>query len=216
MMTAFRAPASLLASSTLLIVVAAAAIVEAQPIQSETPKITLTGEVTAVDAKAGTISVQGANGEKGVFLVDDKSTTIMSGSQKVALSALAKGDWLAIDGDMKDGKKVATYIEVVEEASGGDEASPALATRVGAKIEIRHNQLSPDLVQISAGHSVTFHNVDKMPGGHTIEAADGAFSSPALDRGQDWSHSFDVPGMYKVRIKQHPSAEATIVVEAAK
>ncbi len=187
----------------------------AQAIQKETVGTAFTGEVTAVDAKAGTISVKGANDEKGTFHVDAKATTIMSGSQKVGLSALHAGEWITISADTRKGKQVATYIEVVEDASGAGGQAKALATAAAATVQVRHNRLTPAVVQLRAGQSVTFHNLDKMPGGHTVEAPDGSFSSPPLDQGQSWSHSFDVPGIYPVRIKEHPAAEASIVVEAA-
>jgi plastocyanin len=197
----------------LLVALAFAGASRAQPIQKEQPGIAFTGKVTAVDAKTKTLRVIGANSEEGVFQVDEKDTTIMSGSQEIALSALHEGEWVSIDADMRGGQKVATYIEVVEDPHGGGGASSSQPTPVTARIEVRHNNLSPALVQLHAGETVTFHNVDKMPGGHTVMAVDGSFSSPPLDKGQDWSHSFDVPGVYQVRIKEHPDAVAKIVVE---
>jgi plastocyanin len=188
-----------------------ATVAQAQPVQDEEVGTAFTGKVLSVDAKAGTLSVHGANGEEGVFHVDAKDTTIMSGSEEVALSALHEGDWISIDADTRDGRKLATYIEVVEDPSGG--GGRALPTPAGVTVEVRHNKLSPALVQISSGQTVTFRNLDKMPGGHTVAAVDGAFASPALDQGQSWSHSFDVPGVYRVRIVEHPDAEARIVVE---
>jgi plastocyanin len=104
---------------------------------------------------------------------------------------------------------------VVEDPTGDSDASTAEATAAGATIEVRHNKLSPAVTEIRAGQSVTFHNIDKMPKGHTVVDADGSFSSPPLDKDQSWSHSFDVPGTYTVKIKEHPKATATIVVEAA-
>lgn len=204
-----RRPLAVIAAMLLGCALAAGA--QAQPIQEEAVKTALTGEVTAVDAEAKTVSVTGANGEKSVFRVDDK-TTIMSGSQKVGLAALAKGDWIAVDADKQGDEQVASYIEVVEDPSGAKPSSEE-ETVVDATIEVRHNNLSPATVQVSAGHSVTFHNIDAMPGGHTVVAADGSFSSPPLDKDESWSHSFDVPGVYKVRIKEHPGAEASIVVQ---
>lgn len=196
---------------TLVAGLAIAAGAQAQPVQNEEVGIAFTGKVTSVDAKARTLSLLGANGEKGVFHVDDK-TTIMSGDKDVALSDLQEGEWVSVDADTRDGRKVATYVEVVEE-SATSKPGRALPTATGATIEVRHNKLSPQLVQIGAGETVTFHNVDKMPGGHTVMAVDGSFSSPGLGQGEDWSHTFDVPGVYQVRIKEHPSAEARIVVE---
>jgi len=92
-------------------------------------------------------------------------------------------------------------------------ADPALATVAGASIDVGHNSLVPATVQIAAGQSVTFRCVAQMSGGHTIVARDGSFTSPPLAKDQSWSHSFDVPGVYKIGIKEHPAAEATIEVK---
>jgi plastocyanin len=198
---------------TLVAGLALAAGAAAQPVQNEQVGIAFTGKLTAVDANAKTLTVRGAHGEYGVFHVDEEDTTIMSGSEKVALSGLHEGEWISIDADMRGSRKVATYVEVVEDPTAGGGSGRALPSPDGATIEVRHNDLSPALVQISAGQTVTFQNIDKMPGGHTVVAADGSFSSPALDQGETWSHTFDVPGVYPIRIKEHPGAEARVVVE---
>ncbi len=94
--------------------------------------------------------------------------------------------------------------------AGGVEAP---ATAAGASIDVGHNSLVPATVQIGVGQSVTFRCVAQMSGGHTIVARDGSFTSPPLAKDQSWSHSFDVPGVYKIGIKEHPAAEATIEVK---
>ena len=184
----------------------------AQADQTEKVGVAYTAEVKSVDAKTSSIRVEGANGEKGVFQIGAK-TTIMNGNQKVGIAGLHVGDWVAIEGNVQGKQTVATYIEVVEDVSPSEKAAPAEATAAGATITVSHNSLSPADVQIAAGQSVTFHNVVEMPGGHTVVASDGSFSSPALKKDQSWSHSFDVPGVYTVGIKEHPSAKATIIVE---
>ena len=199
--------------SALLMGLTLALVAQAQSVQKEQVGTAFTGKIVSVDAAARTLRVQGANGEKGVFHVDDARTTIMSGDEKIALSGLHEGDWVAVDADVSGKERAATYIEVTDDPSGRKDSSPALPTAAGATVEVRHNNLSPATVQIAAGQAVTFHNIDKMPGGHTVEAVDGSFSSPPLDQGQDWSHAFDVPGVYRVHIKEHPKAEASIVVE---
>lgn len=201
------------ARSLALIVVglAIAAGARSQPVEHEQVGTAFTGKVTSVDPDAKTVSVRGANGEQGVFHVLDEDTTIMSGDEEVPLSALKRGDRVTIDADRREGRNVATYIEVVEGPSS--KSGRALPTADSPVIEVRHDELSPALVKIGPGDSVTFHNVDEMPGGHTVTAVDGSFSSPPLAQGQDWSHSFDAPGVYTVRIKEHPGAEARIVVE---
>lgn len=90
-------------------------------------------------------------------------------------------------------------------------ARPAAAE--GTKVTVGHNRIEPAEIRVKAGDRVTFHNVDAMPGGHTVAAQDGSFSSPPLDEGEEWTHTFDEPGTYQISIEQHPKATGTIVVE---
>jgi plastocyanin len=80
-------------------------------------------------------------------------------------------------------------------------------------VKVGHNRLEPAKVSIAAGGVVRFHNEDEMPGGHTVVADDGSFQSPALGKGEDWSHKFDKPGTYSYSIKQHPSAKGSVTVK---
>ncbi|MEE9253426.1 MAG: cupredoxin domain-containing protein [Pseudomonadales bacterium] len=82
-----------------------------------------------------------------------------------------------------------------------------------ATVEVGHNRLEPAQVTIQAGESVTFHNQDRMPGGHTIVADDGGFSSPPLEQDGSWSHTFDSAGSYPYHIKEHSGATGTVTVE---
>src|SRR5262249_36138158 len=88
-------------------------------------------------------------------------------------------------------------------------ASPAndLTVKVG------HNGLTPGTVTIGKGDTVVFLNTQDMPGGHTVVADDGSFSSPALAKDKSWSHVFDKSGTYKVHLKEHPDAGGEIVVK---
>lgn len=80
-------------------------------------------------------------------------------------------------------------------------------------VTVGHNRIDPSQVKLEAGDTVVFHNVDEMPGGHTIAADDGSFSSPALAKDEQWSHTFEAPGTHKIHIQQHPNAVGEIVVE---
>lgn len=82
-----------------------------------------------------------------------------------------------------------------------------------AQVQVGHNKLDPSDLTVAPGTTVVFHNVDKMPGGHTIVADDGSFESPGLAKDQSWSHTFNEPGAYLYSIKEHPSAKGKIVVE---
>jgi len=90
-----------------------ATLANAQMVKKETADFLMTGEITAIDTTSKTISLKGANGESGTFVVND-ATTIMSGNAKIKLADLQKGARVALNGDNPGDKKIATYIEVVE------------------------------------------------------------------------------------------------------
>jgi plastocyanin len=90
-------------------------------------------------------------------------------------------------------------------------ALPAVAAEV--TVTVGHNKIDPPQVTIQVGDTVVFHNVDEMPGGHTIAAKDGSFSSPPLAKDQSWSHTFTAKGKFPIQIKQHPDAVGEVVVE---
>jgi plastocyanin len=91
-------------------------------------------------------------------------------------------------------------------------ASPALAAD-GATVKVGHNRLEPAEITIAAGTTVTFHNEDQMPGGHSIVADDGSFKSPGLAKDQSWSHKFEKAGTYSYSIEEHPSARGKVIVK---
>jgi plastocyanin len=90
-------------------------------------------------------------------------------------------------------------------------APRALAGEV--TVSVGHNKIDPSKVTLAAGDSVVFHNLDAMPGGHTVVADDGSFQSPALAKDQKWSHTFDKAGSHAIHLKEHPTAKATIEVK---
>ena len=89
----------------------------------------------------------------------------------------------------------------------------ATAFAEGPSVSVGHNRITPSELRVAKGTSVTFENQDEMPGGHTLVADDGSFQSPALAKGQSWSHRFDTPGTHGYSITEHPKAKASITVE---
>ena len=63
-------------------------------------------------------------------------------------------------------------------------------------VHVGHNKLDPSELKVAAGTTVVFHNLDAMPGGHTIVADDGSFESPPLAKDESWSHSFQEIGIH--------------------
>ena len=90
-------------------------------------------------------------------------------------------------------------------------ATAALASDV--TVTIRHGSLEPPEVIVAMGDTVTFRNLDKMPGGHSIVADDGSFESPALDAGERWSHTFQKLGMFPYHVGEHPKVKGKVIVE---
>lgn len=89
------------------------------------------------------------------------------------------------------------------------------ASNGGAEVMVHvgHNSVAPAEVSVPVGGTVVFHNMDEMPGGHTIVADDGAFESPPLGKDEQWSHTFEEAGSFGFGIKQHPDAKGRVVVE---
>lgn len=80
-------------------------------------------------------------------------------------------------------------------------------------VSVGHSKIDPAQVRVKAGDTVVFHNLDEMPGGHTVVATDGSFESPPLAKDEKWSHTFEKPGTTGITIEQHPTAKGEIVVE---
>jgi plastocyanin len=87
------------------------------------------------------------------------------------------------------------------------------ARAAGATVTVGHNRIEPAKVSIHKGESVTFHNVDEMPGGHTIVADDGSWQSPPLKKDESFTQKFDKPGTTMIHIQQHPTAKGEIDVQ---
>ncbi len=97
--------------ATVLLAVAGA---NAQTRVEEKVDHALTGQVTAVDPAAGTLTVEGVHGEGGAYRVDD-ATTILVGGQRTTLAGIHKGDWVALDADREGQADLATYVSIVED-----------------------------------------------------------------------------------------------------
>ncbi len=85
----------------------------AQVRQQQSTNSAVTGEITAIDNAAKTLTVKGANKDGGVYLTNSY-TTIMNGDKSVGLGDLKKGWHVAVTFDQESGKNVAQYISVVD------------------------------------------------------------------------------------------------------
>jgi plastocyanin len=89
----------------------------------------------------------------------------------------------------------------------------AAAARADVTVAVGHGGFDPAKVTIKKGESVTFHNVQQMPGGHTVMADDGSWKSPPLALDENFTKRFEQSGIVKIHIEQHPHATGEIVVE---
>lgn len=89
-------------------------------------------------------------------------------------------------------------------------SAPALAD---VMIAIGHGSFDPAKVKIEKGASVIFHNVQEMPGGHTVVADDGSWKSPPLALDEKFTKRFEQSGTVGFHIEQHPQVKGEIVVE---
>ena len=93
---------------------------------------------------------------------------------------------------------------------------PWHATADNTKVQVGHNRLEPAEISIKVGDSVTFHNEDEMPGGHTIVVDEESLQSPPLGKDKSWTYTFPDAGTFTYHIKEHPGAKGKIVVQEEK
>ena len=109
-MTQTRALVSVLCAVILLVLAAGS---QAQVIPKQNTDLGVTGEITALDTGAKTLTVIGPNKDGGMF-VTNKDTIIMNGDKNVSLADLKKGWHVQVSFDNITGKNIAHYITVVD------------------------------------------------------------------------------------------------------
>ena len=85
--------------------------------------------------------------------------------------------------------------------------------RADVTVAVGHSSFDPARVTIKKGEAVTFHNIQDMPGGHTVVADDGSWKSPPLALDEKFTRRFEQRGTVAIHIEQHPHATGEIVVE---
>ena len=71
----------------------------------------------------------------------------------------------------------------------------------------------PSAIFASPGDTVTWYNAGETA--HTVDANSGAFDSPTLDPGSDYTVTFDTGGVYFYHCDFHPNMRGTVVVTGA-
>lgn len=85
-----------------------------------------------------------------------------------------------------------------------------LAKAEGPQVTIDNFTFSPATLTVPSGTTVTWTNQDDMV--HTVTEAKRLFSSPGLEAGGTYSHTFTAPGTYTF-CALHPRMTATVIVK---
>lgn len=92
-----------------------------------------------------------------------------------------------------------------------EEAATDTATGpVAATVNLQGMAFRPDRIEIQRGQTIEWKNDDPLP--HTVTANDGSFTSPLIEPGKSWRHTFTQPGEYAVHCTPHPFMHSVIVV----
>ncbi|MEQ0559976.1 cupredoxin family copper-binding protein [Amycolatopsis sp. NEAU-NG30] len=120
----------------------------------------------------------------------------------VDLAALARQSPLAVP----------LYQGLAQEQAGGAAAPAAAAPASSKSVEAMGYKFTPASLTISVGDTVTWTNHDTAP--HNIVITDGPekFTSPTLQTGQTFSHTFTKAGTYSYYCSIHPDMKATVTV----
>lgn len=89
-------------------------------------------------------------------------------------------------------------------------AAPAAAPVASDSVTIHNFAFGPQIVTVKAGTTVHWTNHDTEA--HTVTSDTGAFSSPVLQPGASYAHTFTKPGTYSYHCSIHPFMTAKVVV----
>lgn len=80
----------------------------------------------------------------------------------------------------------------------------------GSDVTIVDFAFQPSAIFASAGETVIWYNAGGTA--HTVDADSGAFDSPTLEPGNDYSVTFDTGGIYFYHCDIHPNMRGMVVV----
>jgi plastocyanin len=164
----------------------------------------------------------GANGGEGAIAVIAGAGTPVAAPTAAACSPIPETLSAAPAGtpEAAPASPAAEEAAVTEEAAvatppAGDagesspEASPASDVS-GNTVTIQDFTFGPATLEITAGTTVTFTNMDSAS--HTATADDGSWDTGTIDGGASATLTFDTPGTYTYKCAFHPNMTGTIVV----
>jgi len=98
-------------------------------------------------------------------------------------------------------------------SGGGIQVGSGMSPRGGeggGDVAIVDFAYQPSTILISAGETVTWTNTGGAM--HTVDSNSGAFESPTLNPGNDYSVTFDTSGVYAYHCDFHPNMHGMVVV----
>ncbi|GJL90474.1 cupredoxin domain-containing protein [Hyphococcus sp.] len=93
----------------------------------------------------------------------------------------------------------------------GTACAPSLVAAEEHIVEINGLEFSPAELTISAGDTVTWVNSDVMA--HTSTASGGSWDSGRMDKGDEWSFTFDNSGDFAYDCTFHPTMRGLVIVQ---
>lgn len=78
------------------------------------------------------------------------------------------------------------------------------------RVSIDNFRFTPEEVTVATGAQVTWTNHDDVP--HTVVSTDKAFTSPALDTNDEFTHAFPTPGRFGYYCSMHPRMTGVVIV----
>lgn len=98
---------------------------------------------------------------------------------------------------------------IVDDASGSQGNEAAVSGEV-AEVSIDMFRFMPGSIEIAAGTTVTWTNMEIIP--HTVTADDGSFDSGMMGEGDSFSHTFDQAGTSSYFCAYHDNMMGEVVV----
>jgi len=96
---------------------------------------------------------------------------------------------------------------------GGIQVGSGGGGNSGGDVTIVDFAFMPSAIFVRPGDTVTGYNAGGTA--HTVDANYGAFESPILDLGRDYSATFDTGGVYFDHCDIHPNMHGMVVVTGA-
>jgi plastocyanin len=118
--------------------------------------------------------------------------------------------------DERDDENAAYMGTIVVSGAGGTtpDAATAGPLAAAASVSLIDDSFQPSTIEIAAGGTVTWHNIDGDDS-HTVTSSEGDFDSGILEGGASFAETFATPGTYPYTCLIHPEMQGTVIVSAS-